>query len=65
MHRRIAAVLGWSVKETQGFSLQSLRELVRPLDPTLANEISESIRSGVYVRGPASVDMSWLGDPPK
>ena len=44
IHERIAAVLGWTIAETQGFSLAALRELVRPLDPKLAEEISQGIR---------------------
>lgn len=51
LHKRIARVLGWSTNETHGFCLQSLRELVRPVDPKLAAEITERITSGSYIRG--------------
>lgn len=50
LHKKIAKVLGWSTNETHGFSLQSLRELVRPVDPKLADEISQRITSGDYIR---------------
>jgi hypothetical protein len=49
LHERIAAVLGWSVQDTQSFSMHSLRELVRPLDPRLAQEISDSIEGGHHI----------------
>jgi hypothetical protein len=40
LHERIAKALGWTVKETQGFSLLALRDLVRPVDEKLAHEIT-------------------------
>lgn len=43
IHPKIAACLGWTLAETQSFSLQALRELVRGKDPALAAEISETI----------------------
>jgi hypothetical protein len=46
LDERIARALGWTVGEVQGFSLQSLRELVRSVDPKLAEEISRVVRSG-------------------
>jgi len=49
MHERIAKVLGWTVKETQSFDLHSLRELVRVLDPALAEEISNVIHQGWHI----------------
>lgn len=49
LHERIAAVLGWSVKDTQGFSLSMLREMVRGKDPQLAQEISEAVQSGKHI----------------
>lgn len=49
LHARIARALGWSIAETQTMSLQSLRELVRPVDARLASEISEEIQSGRYL----------------
>ena len=46
---RVAQALGWTVEETEGFSLQSLRELVRVSHPKLAAELTEWIRTGRYV----------------
>ncbi len=46
LYERIAEALGWSVKATQSFSLYALRELVRPVSPKLAGEITEAIRLG-------------------
>lgn len=51
LHERIATVLGWTVGETQTFSLLILRELVRPLDAKLAAEIAEVVLSGEHIRG--------------
>lgn len=65
MHERIAKALGWTVEQTHGFSLAALRDLVRPVDPALADEISRQIQSGSYIRsGTVAADMSWLGAPP-
>ena len=47
LHERIAAVLGWEVQDAQCFSLPTLRELVRPLRPSLAREIT--IRMGEHL----------------
>jgi len=52
LHERIAEVLGWPVKDTYGFDLQSLRELVRHKSPKLAAEITERIQTGSYIVGP-------------
>jgi len=49
LHERIAEALGWSVKDTQGFSFQTLRDLVRPVNPKLAYELTEAIRTGSYL----------------
>lgn len=43
---RIAQALGWDLEDTQRFSLQSLRELVRGTHPKLAHEITQQIASG-------------------
>jgi len=51
LHERIAEVLGWPVKDTYGFDLQSLRELVRHKSPKLAAEITERIQTGAYIVG--------------
>lgn len=50
MHERIAKALGWTIEETKSVSLASLRELVRPLDPKLAEDISEMIQLGWHIR---------------
>jgi hypothetical protein len=46
LHERIAEVLGWTVQEAQGFSLQSLRALIRTVDASLARDLSDVIQSG-------------------
>jgi len=51
LHDRIAKVLGWSERDVRSLSMQSLRDLVRPVDPELAKEMSYAIQSGAYVRG--------------
>jgi hypothetical protein len=40
LHARVAAALGWSVEATRAFSLLSLRDIVRPVSPNLAQEIT-------------------------
>ncbi len=40
LHQRIASALGWSLADTQGFSLPALRDLVRPVSAALADEIT-------------------------
>lgn len=35
----------------RSLSMQSLRDLVRPVDPDLAQEMSYAIQSGAYIRG--------------
>jgi hypothetical protein len=52
VHERIAAALGWTLKETQSFSLASLREMVRPVSPKLAHEITVFIETGVSIVQP-------------
>jgi hypothetical protein len=51
LHARIAEALGWTEAEVKSFSFQSLRELVRPVNPKLAHELDEAIRSGSYSVG--------------
>jgi hypothetical protein len=51
LHDRVAHALGWTPAETRSVSMQSLRDLVRPVDPDLAQEISHVIQSGAYVSG--------------
>lgn len=51
LHDRIAKALGWSGRDVQSLSMQSLRDLVLPVDPNLAQELNYAIQSGAYVRG--------------
>ena len=51
LHERVAKALGWSVKDARSMSMQALRELVRPVDPSLARELDYMIQSGAYIRG--------------
>lgn len=51
LHERIAKQLGWSVEETQRFSLSQLRELVRGKSAKLDYLIDQEIRSGSHIRG--------------
>lgn len=48
LHERIVAALGcgWTVEDAKSFSLPALREVVRPVSPALAREISEIIAKG-------------------
>lgn len=52
LQERAAAALKWSLHDVQSMSLQSIRDLVRPIDPELAADISASISSGGYVATP-------------
>jgi hypothetical protein len=63
IHDRVAKALGWSVKDTHGFSLPALRELVRTVDPALAAEISSMISSGSHIRGEGRVSGSSIAVP--
>lgn len=54
LHDRIAKALGWSTRDVQSLSMQSLRDLVRPVDPQLAQEMSYVIQSGRYIQGPSA-----------
>ena len=46
LRSRIAHALGWSEADVRSFSLQALRDLVRPVDAGLAREIEERVSSG-------------------
>ena len=52
IHEKIAKALGWTVKDTYGFSLPTLREFVRVKHPDLAQEISGIIASGRHIFTP-------------
>lgn len=58
LHRRIAEALGWSESGTRSMSLASLRDLVRPVDPALAEEIGNRIRSGSHIARPGGAQRS-------
>jgi hypothetical protein len=49
LHDRIAKALNWSIEETWGFSLAAMRELVRPIDPELAQDITLAVGGGSRV----------------
>ena len=51
LHQRIAGALGWPLEETHKFSLAALRDLVRPVNPALADEMSRSLQSGGHLVG--------------
>lgn len=51
LHERISKVLGWPLSDVQSFSLNAVRELVRPLDAALADEITEAGEHGYTVKG--------------
>jgi hypothetical protein len=52
LHARAAKALGWSESDVRSVSLQSLRDLVRPVDPKLAADIGDAIASRSYYREP-------------
>jgi hypothetical protein len=51
LHDRVAKALGWSPSDVRSLSMQSLRDLVRPVDPDLSRELGYAIQSGTYIRG--------------
>jgi len=44
LFERIAQALGWTLAEVQGFSLASLRDIVKPVSPKLAHECTLAMR---------------------
>ncbi len=44
LHERLAVALGWTVVQTQSFSLAALREMVRPVSPKLAHEVTIAMK---------------------
>ena len=47
LHARIAKALGsWTEEQAKTFSLHALRDLVRPVSPKLAHEITLAIEKG-------------------
>jgi hypothetical protein len=51
LHQRIAEKLGWTLAQTQSFSLHTLRDIVRPISSKLAHEIDIQIQSGSVLVG--------------
>ncbi len=51
LHARIAEALGWTEDQTKQFSLQALRDLLRPTSPKLVAELDSAIRTGGYIVG--------------
>lgn len=49
LHERIAQALGWTVSEAHSFSLATPRECVRHVNPKLAAEIDELVRTGEHI----------------
>jgi len=49
LRERVAAALGWPVLDTYTLSIQSLRELVRPVDAGLERELTDIIRSERHI----------------
>lgn len=49
LRQRAAIALGWTIRDAHSVSLPSLRELVRPVDPGLADEISHVLAQGSHV----------------
>lgn len=51
LHERAARALGWSVADAQSMSLAALRDVVRPVNSALAEEMSRKIQSGGHITG--------------
>jgi hypothetical protein len=49
IHERIAAALNWSLNDVRSFSLPALRDMVRPVNPALASEISLALARGSHL----------------
>jgi hypothetical protein len=49
LHQRIAKALNWELSLVNSLSLYSLRELVKPVSPKLASEITKAIHSESYI----------------
>ncbi len=64
LRERIAATLGWTPGDVDSFSLLTLRDLVRPVSPKLANEITLAMGSPSYIVAMPTFTHGWI-DPPK
>lgn len=49
LRQQIADKLGWTLEETMQFSLPSLRNIVAPISPKLAHEISCAMQGPEYI----------------
>lgn len=52
LHERIAKALGWTLADTQSLSLLTLRDLVRPVIPKLAHEITVTVEGQSFLKAP-------------
>ena len=51
LYDRAARALGWKPADARTVSMRTLRDLVRPVDPDLAQEMTLAIQSGAYPKG--------------
>lgn len=49
LHERIAKALDWPLSDVEKHSLYALREIVRPISPKLAHELTVMIRGGFHI----------------
>lgn len=63
LHERVAKALNWTVAEAQSVPLHGLRELVRPVSPKLAAELTETIQRGTHSTRPASLEIQGVTRP--
>lgn len=61
LHARIAKDLGWTEAEVKSFSLVSLRDLVRTVNPKLAHVITDFVESGEHIVGEPLKPKRWRG----
>jgi hypothetical protein len=52
LHHRIARALGWTLADVQSFSLPTLREMLRTVNPKLAHDVTSAMRGPGYVTIP-------------
>ncbi len=57
LHHRAAEALGWSIGQAQSLSLPALRDLVRPVSPKLAYEITTALETGSVIMEDTSDDV--------
>jgi hypothetical protein len=60
LHEQIAETLGWSLADVQSFNLRALRELVRPVNPKIAQRIGWEInKPSHYIGEPLRRPRRW------